>query len=157
MPIQEYKNHIIEVKSCLVGHAVFGDKKQPTEYSYEINGELFDIGYKNNEFYARDNPGTSHYEIHLKSVEEAFTLAKKAIDKRYEIEEKRAEYRRNLIIKDYEAFMKYLASKEVPQENIPIIASNLTLASTQKELFSNKYKLEINGDVDASVSGSIET
>lgn len=142
--IQKYRHHSIEVKES--GAISYSQgQRMPSDYAHKIEGYFFsshkDGGYKSG----------------FKTPDEALTAAKKVIDLKFEQEEDKASLRRYLIEQDYEYFVNYLRLRNIPSEQTDIIASTLTLASTQKEVCTENLQVKIKGSVDASVSGSIST
>jgi hypothetical protein len=141
--IQKYRHHSIEVKESGTISYTQG-KRMPPDYVHHIQG-LFFSSYTD-----------KGYESGFKSPDEALTAAKKIIDMKFEQEEDKANLRRYLVEQDYEYFVNYLRLRNITDERVDIIASTLTLASTQKEVSTEGLDVKVDGDVNASINGSVD-
>lgn len=111
-------------------------------YNYEITGDLI---------------SKQCYNFKDITADSAIAEAQNIIDKAYEGQEEKAKLVRYFIQKHYESFSKYLQYAETPAELIPVIASNLTVAATQKEIveWGTKVRGTIKVDASTDIVGSI--
>ncbi len=142
--IKKYRYHSIEIKES--GTISYSQgQRVPPDYVHNIEGHFF-ASY--------DDGG---YTSGFKTPDEALIAAQKITDLKFEHEELKANLRCYLVEQDFEYFTNYLKLRRVPNEQIPTIASTLTLASTQKEVSTEKLHVEIDGYVEANVSGNVST
>lgn len=137
--------------------------KKQIKYRYhiiELDNESRSVSSK--DYYATVRHGvlksSSLYAFEA-TEKEAIDKVKQKIDEAMEKESSSAdlkrEMQRDLIIQDYQYFVEFLKNGGTPEEDIALVAADLTLSMSIRS--SQIYPLIVEGDVDAKVSGHVST